>query len=61
GLVQETTRAWLRTWYTEIAEGLPEVSGGFLRLADRPGHGVRLRGDLGANGAVQTRSTRWQG
>ncbi len=61
GLVQETTRAWLRTWYTEIAEGLPEVSDGFLRLSDRPGHGVRLRGDLGANGAVQTRSTRWQG
>ena len=61
GLVQETTRAWLRTWYTEIAEGLPEVSGGFLRISDRPGHGVRLRGDLGEKGPAQTRSSRWQG
>ena len=61
GLVQETTRAWLRTWYTEIAEGLPEVSGGFLRVSDRPGHGVRLLDDLDEKGPVQTRSSRWQG
>lgn len=61
GLVQETTRAWLRTWYTEIAEGLPEVSGGSLRISDLPGHGVRLRADLGEHGQARNRSTRWQG
>lgn len=61
GLVQETARAWLRTWYTEIAEGLPEVSGGFLRVSDRPGHGVCLRKGLGERGTAGIRSTRWQG
>lgn len=57
GLIQETTRAWLRTWYQDIAEGLPDVSDGFLRLSDAPGHGVRLRAGVGD--IHPTRSSRW--
>jgi galactonate dehydratase len=46
GLVQETVRAFLRTWYGELVEGLPVVADGTMSLTDAPGHGVRLREDL---------------
>lgn len=46
GLIQETTRAFIRTWYDEVAEGVPPISDGRLTLTDRPGHGVTLRPDL---------------
>lgn len=42
GLVQETTRSFLRTWYQDLVEGLPSLDHGQLRLSDRPGLGVRL-------------------
>lgn len=43
GLVQETVRAFLRTWYPEFATGLPAVADGVVRPSREPGHGVRLR------------------
>jgi L-alanine-DL-glutamate epimerase-like enolase superfamily enzyme len=43
GLIQETVRAFLRTWYHELVEGLPEIAGDSLTISDAPGHGVRLR------------------
>ena len=58
GVVQETTRSWLRTWYTAVAEGLPDIAGGHLRLSDRPGHGVTLRSDLGERIPAAIRRTR---
>jgi L-alanine-DL-glutamate epimerase-like enolase superfamily enzyme len=42
GVIQETVRAFLRTWYAELVEGLPVVEGGVVRLDDAPGLGVRL-------------------
>lgn len=42
-LVQETVRAFLRTWYGEFVSGLPLVSEGSVRLGDAPGLGVELR------------------
>jgi L-alanine-DL-glutamate epimerase-like enolase superfamily enzyme len=46
GLVQETVRAFLRTWYGKLVEGLPAVTDGTMSLTDAPGHGVRLREEL---------------
>ena len=46
GLIQETVRAFLRTWYDELVEGLPAVADGTMSLTDAPGHGVRLREEL---------------
>jgi galactonate dehydratase len=43
GLVQETVRAFLRTWYPEFATGLPVVADGVVRPPRQPGHGVRLQ------------------
>jgi L-alanine-DL-glutamate epimerase-like enolase superfamily enzyme len=46
GLLQETVRAFLRTWYDELVVGLPAIEGGRMELSDRPGLGVRLRPDI---------------
>lgn len=46
GLVQETVRAFLRTWYRELVVGVPVVEEGLIHLSDTPGHGVSLRDDL---------------
>ncbi len=46
GLVQETVRAFLRTWYGELVEGLPPISGGQLSLTKEPGLGLRLKDGL---------------
>ena len=46
GLVQETVRAFLRTWYAELVDGLPVIADGRLRLSREPGLGVRLKDDL---------------
>jgi len=46
GLVQETVRAFLRTWYAELVEGLPSIADGRLTLTREPGLGVRLNDDL---------------
>jgi galactonate dehydratase len=46
GVIQETVRAFLRTWYAELVEGLPVVEAGVVRLTGAPGLGVRLRDGL---------------
>ena len=59
GLIQETVRAFLRTWYDELVEGLPVVADGAVVLRDAPGHGVRLREELLSTAAAErTVSTR---
>jgi L-alanine-DL-glutamate epimerase-like enolase superfamily enzyme len=47
GLIQETVRAFLRGWYAELVEGVPEVVDGWAAPGRDPGHGVRLHADLG--------------
>jgi L-alanine-DL-glutamate epimerase-like enolase superfamily enzyme len=58
GLVQETVRAFLRTWYSEVAEGLPRVHDGHITLTDRPGHGVSLTESVRCGDAAERRVTR---
>jgi len=42
GLVQETVRAFMRTWYAECVIGLPEIVGGRIRASAAPGLGLDL-------------------
>ncbi|HLI00397.1 MAG TPA: mandelate racemase/muconate lactonizing enzyme family protein [Acidimicrobiales bacterium] len=46
GLVQETVRAFLRTWYADFTTGLPAPADGRLSVTGAPGHGVALRPEL---------------
>lgn len=57
-LVQETARAFLRSWYPPIVEGLPAVVDGTLTAGSEPGHGVRLRPSFVADAATIRRETR---
>lgn len=44
-LIQETVRAFRHTWYEELVTGVPQVSGGVVRVGETPGLGVELRED----------------
>ncbi|MCO6004208.1 mandelate racemase/muconate lactonizing enzyme family protein [Actinoallomurus purpureus] len=58
GLVQETVRAFLRTWYADLVTGLPQIDDGSIRPSRAPGHGVTLRPGLSDDPEVQHRLTR---
>lgn len=55
GVLQETVRAFLRTWYRELVVGLPEVVDGCMTVPDVPGHGVSLRPELLADPSAAVR------
>jgi L-alanine-DL-glutamate epimerase-like enolase superfamily enzyme len=56
-LVQESVRAYYRTWYQDIAVGLPPINGGMISVERRPGHGVDIHPDLGKRFTVERRAT----
>lgn len=58
GLIQETVRAFLRTWYDELVTGLPEIKDGVIRPGSSPGHGVKLREGLAESSQVERMVTR---
>jgi galactonate dehydratase len=58
GLVQETVRAFLRTWYGELVTGFPAVHDGHVAAPAGPGLGVALRDGLAERPDVQRRVTR---
>jgi galactonate dehydratase len=60
GMIQESVRAFLRTWYAELVEGLPVVADGVVRLGSEPGLGVRLADNLAGRPGVSQRVTRLQ-
>ena len=45
-LIQESVRAYYRTWYRELATALPEVADGFITVPSGPGLGMELAPDL---------------
>lgn len=47
GLMQETARSFIRTWYADLAEGYPSLTADEIVLPTTPGHGVRLHEGLG--------------
>lgn len=57
GLIQETARAFLHTWYEAVAVGHPTVADGAVRVPSAPGHGVKLRDDIEERTHVQRRTT----
>ena len=56
-LIQESVRAYYRTWYRDLATGLPKVEGGFIAVGREPGHGVELKPDLGKRFSLERRTT----
>jgi galactonate dehydratase len=57
GVIQETTRSFIRTWYAEVAEGLPLIEDGAMHLNDRPGLGVGLAEGFDSRSDVEHRTT----
>lgn len=42
GLIQETARAFIHSWYRTMVAGLPEIVDGRISPSGAPGHGVTL-------------------
>jgi galactonate dehydratase len=57
GLIQETTRAFIRTWYGELVTGLPTIHDGAISVSDAPGLGIELRDELATDPDVTRRVT----
>jgi L-alanine-DL-glutamate epimerase-like enolase superfamily enzyme len=55
GLIQETVRAFLYTWYTDLVEGLPQITNGRINISESPGHGVRLRPEILGSDQLEVR------
>ena len=59
GLMQETVRAFLRTWYAELVDGLPHIENGVVQVPCLPGHGITLKEGLTSSDSVSVKvSTR---
>ena len=54
-LVQESVRAFYRTWYRDLVTALPEVKNGMITVPPGPGLGLELNPDLGEHYTVQRR------
>lgn len=52
GLIQETTRAFIHSWYALLATGFPTVEDGTIAPSITPGHGVELRAEVLADPAT---------
>ena len=45
-LIQESVRAYYRTWYRDLVTALPEVANGFITVPAGPGLGMELAPDI---------------
>ncbi len=45
-IIQESVRACYRTWYQDLATGLPKVENGTITVPPGPGLGMELAPDL---------------
>lgn len=45
-LIQESVRAYYRTWYADLVTQLPIVKNGMITVPPGPGHGLKLAPDL---------------
>jgi L-alanine-DL-glutamate epimerase-like enolase superfamily enzyme len=46
GIIQETVRAFLNTWYSDFTTGMPPIKDGRISVTRDPGHGVLLNPEL---------------
>ena len=56
-LVQESVRAFYRTWYRDLVTAVPEVRDGMITVPPGPGHGCALHPDLERTHTVTRRRT----
>jgi galactonate dehydratase len=56
-LVQESVRAYYRTWYRDLVTAVPEVSEGYITVPPGPGLGLDLMPDIGQRFTVTTRTS----
>jgi len=54
-LVQESVRAFYRTWYRDLVTALPPVRDGEITIPEGPGFGIELNPELGRLYTVATR------
>ncbi|MGV8935523.1 MAG: mandelate racemase/muconate lactonizing enzyme family protein [Allorhizobium sp.] len=54
-LVQESVRAFYRTWYRDLVTALPEVKNGMITVPPGPGLGMELHPDIGRAYTVSRR------
>ena len=54
-LVQESVRAYYRTWYRDLVTAVPPVENGFITVPQGPGLGLELAPDLAQRFTVTTR------
>jgi L-alanine-DL-glutamate epimerase-like enolase superfamily enzyme len=54
-LIQESVRAYYKTWYRDLVTALPEVRDGFITVPAGPGLGLDLAPDLSKRFAATTR------
>lgn len=54
-LVQESVRAFYRTWYRDLVTALPEVQGGMITVPPGPGLGLALNPELDRGFATHRR------
>jgi L-alanine-DL-glutamate epimerase-like enolase superfamily enzyme len=57
-LVQESVRAYYRTWYRDLVTAVPEVTDGFITVPPGPGLGLDLLPDIGDRFTVTTRTSK---
>jgi L-alanine-DL-glutamate epimerase-like enolase superfamily enzyme len=57
-LIQESVRAYYRTWYRDIVTELPTVSNGMISVSDAPGLGTELHPELDKRFTVHRRTSR---
>ncbi len=53
--MQESARAFYRTWYRDLVTALPEVKDGMITVPPGPGLGLELSPDLGRAYTVHRR------
>jgi galactonate dehydratase len=56
-LVQESVRAYYRTWYRDLVTALPEVREGMITVPPGPGLGLELAPDLAQRFTAHVRTT----
>lgn len=56
-LVQESVRAFYRTWYRDLVTALPEVRGGMITVPPGPGLGLNLNPDVDRRFTTTRRTT----
>jgi galactonate dehydratase len=58
-LIQESVRAFYRTWYRDLVTALPQVEGGYITVPPGPGLGLELVPDIEKRIPLVRRESSW--